>query len=159
MKFGPAIAISAGVLSFSGVAVAALLWCSVPALSDPACGLYQYKAIITEVYDGDSVSADIDLGFHVWIKDEKLRLLGIDAPEVKGDTKVAGLAARDALRARVLGREIILCTVKDGSGNDRREKFGRYLAKIYIGDELINDWMIGAGFAVKYDGGPRGVVK
>lgn len=125
------------------------------AFAEPACGLYEYKARITDVHDGDSVTADVDLGFHTWIHDEKFRLLGIDAPELTGDTKVAGIAARDALRDRILGKELIICTVKDGNGIDKREKFGRYLVKIYVGDELVNDWMIEQGFAVPYDGGTR----
>lgn len=125
------------------------------ALADPSCGLYQYKAKITDVYDGDTVTADVDLGFHTWIHDEKFRLLGIDTPEVTGKDKAQGIVVRDALRERILGRELIICTVK-GSTADKRDKWGRYLVKIYIGDELINDWMIEQGYAVPYDGGPRG---
>jgi micrococcal nuclease len=118
-----------------------------PAAAYPACGLYEYKATITSVHDGDTITADVDLGFHVWINDEKFRLMGIDAPELPG---AAGVAARDALAKRILGREMIICTVKD-----RREKFGRYLVRVYDGDELLNDWMVANGYAVPYDGGKR----
>ncbi|MGE3305035.1 MAG: thermonuclease family protein [Rhizobiaceae bacterium] len=133
----------------------ALIPVPVPAFADPACGLYQYRARITDVCDGDSVTADVDLGFHTWIHDEKFRLLGIDTPEVTGASKAAGIAARDALKERIEGKELIICTVKGANGADKREKFGRYLVKIYVGDELINDWMIAQGHAVPYDGGPR----
>ena len=126
-----------------------------PTGAEPACGLYEYKATITDVHDGDTVTADVDLGFHTWIKDEKFRLLGIDAPEVTGEHKSEGIVARDALAKRVLNRELIICTVKDGRGVDKREKFGRYLVQIYDGDELVNDWMIAKGYAVPYDGGAR----
>lgn len=120
-----------------------------PAFAEPACGLYQYKAKITDVYDGDTVTADVDLGFHTWIRDEKFRLYGIDTPELKGATKQAGLRARDALRKRILGKELIICTIND-KGLDKREKFGRYLVKIYVGDELVNDWLVKEGHAVPY---------
>jgi micrococcal nuclease len=117
----------------------------VAAKAEPACGFYQYKATIVSITDGDTVHADIDLGFNTWRRDEDLRLYGIDAPEMKKETMAAGKAAREALLGRIMGKEVILCTIKD-----RREKYGRYLAKIYIGDELINDWMINQGFAVPY---------
>lgn len=123
---------------------------ALPAAANPACGLYQYRATITEVYDGDTVTADIDLGFNTWRRNEHLRLDGIDSPELRGERKVAGYAARDALAERILGRELVICTIKD-----RQEKFGRYLVKIYDGDELINDWLIKQGHGVPYSGGKR----
>src|SRR5690606_37397428 len=91
------------------------------------CGLYQYRAVITDVYDGDTVTADIDLGFRTWRHGERLRLYGIDAPEMRGADKAAGTAARDALRSMVLGKEVIVCTIEDRTG-----KYGRYLARIFV---------------------------
>ncbi len=66
-------------------------------------GLYVYKADVTEVYDADTITADIDLGFHTWRKDEKLRLYGIDAPEVRGKSRPQGLLSRDWLRGQIQG--------------------------------------------------------
>ncbi len=106
------------------------------------CGFYTYKALITEVYDGDTVTADIDLGFHTWRRDEKLRLYEINAPEMRGNEKQKGIVSRDALRKRILGRQVTICTIKD-----KRGKYGRYLAKIFIGGESINDWLVKNGFA------------
>ncbi len=120
------------------------------ALADPACGFYQYQANIVDVHDGDTVRADIDLGFNIWRHNEPLRLNGIDAPELRGASKDAGILARDALREKVLGKHVTICTIKD-----RQEKYGRYLANIYVDDELINDWMISQGFAKPYFGGKR----
>lgn len=133
----------------------ALIWTGL-AHADPSCGLYQYKAVITDVYDGDTVTADIDLGFHVWRHDEKLRLYGIDTPEIRGPDKELGIAARDALADRIVGKELIICTVKDeASDADAREKYGRYLVKIYDGDVLINDWLVDARHARPYFGEAR----
>ena len=47
--------------------------------------LYFYKANVTSVYDGDTITADIDLGLGVFIKKQKLRLSRIDAPELRGE--------------------------------------------------------------------------
>lgn len=135
------------------ILVASLICVSAPAAADPSCGLYQYNAVITEVYDGDTVTADIDLGFNTWRRDEGLRLAGVDTPELRGvpdEVKARGLAARDALRERILGKHLIICTIKDRQG-----KYGRYLVNIWDGDELVNDWLIEAGHAFAYDGGSR----
>ena len=49
---------------------------------------YLYKATVTEVYDGDTITVDIDLGLNVWLKDQTLRLLGIDTPELRGEERL-----------------------------------------------------------------------
>ncbi|MEL6751407.1 MAG: thermonuclease family protein [Pseudomonadota bacterium] len=109
------------------------------------CGLYAYSAQVTEVYDGDTITADIDLGFNIWRRGEKLRLHGIDAPEMRGEEKLMGKRARDALRRRILYRDVIVCTYKDKTG-----KYGRYLADIYLNGENMNDWLVEEGFADVY---------
>ena len=43
--------------------------------------MYEYKVNIIKVIDGDTVDVDIDLGFGMWIKDERVRIMGIDTPE------------------------------------------------------------------------------
>ena len=81
--------------------------------------LYYYRAKIVSVYDGDTCRADIDLGMGIWVRNEKLRLLRINAPEMRGDEKAAGKVSRDFLRELVLGREVFIQTWKD-----RRGKYG-----------------------------------
>ena len=110
------------------------------------CGFYQYRALITDVYDGDTVTADIDLGFNTWRRGERLRLHGIDAPEVRGEERPKGLRSRDALRRRLLGREVTVCTIKDKTG-----KYGRYLVRIFDGTQPVNAWLVEQGFANVYD--------
>ena len=121
-----------------------------PAAANPACGLYQYKAEIVRVIDGDTVVADVDLGFNTWRRDEHLRLFGIDTPERRKETMDGWRAAKDALAQRIEGRELIICTVKNKRGDEDVGKYGRYLVKIYDGDHLVNDWMIEQGLAVVY---------
>ena len=43
--------------------------------------MYEYKVKIVKIVDGDTVDVDIDLGFGVWLKDERVRIMGIDTPE------------------------------------------------------------------------------
>lgn len=119
---------------------------SVPAVAGPDCGLYEYRAEIVEVYDGDTVTANIDLGFNTWRMGERLRLYGVDTPEVRGAEREQGLVARDALRERILGQEVTICTIQDSTG-----KYGRYLAVIWLGDEDINQWLLNEGYAEPYE--------
>lgn len=109
--------------------------------------LYKYKALIVSVYDGDTVTADIDLGFRTAIREEKLRLNRINAPEIVGPSKPEGTLSRDFLRGLVLNKEVLLKTIKD-----KQEKYGRYLAEIFIENEQgelvnINDLMVKEGHA------------
>jgi endonuclease YncB( thermonuclease family) len=59
--------------------------------------LYNYRAFVTGVYDGDSITVDIDLGFNNWMKNQKVRLYGINTPELRGEERPSGLIARDRL--------------------------------------------------------------
>ena len=103
---------------------------------------YTYKAKIVSVYDGDTVTADIDLGFRVWIRDEKLRLSRINTPEVRGVQRPEGLISRDWLRDMILGKEVIIKTIKDKKG-----KYGRYIVEIYFDGQNINDLLVENGLA------------
>ena len=53
--------------------------------------LYQYKAFVTKVYDGDTITVEIDLGFKTSVKGEKIRLSRINAPELRGSSRENGL--------------------------------------------------------------------
>lgn len=132
----------------------ALFICSFSAnASECPTGLYTYKADITAVYDGDTVTANVDLGFHTWVHGEKLRLFGINAPEMRGKEKVQGKVSRDWLRDKVLNKSILIETIKTKKGNDKKGKYGRYLARLYIENKdgeclSINDELVSMGLAV-----------
>ena len=107
-------------------------------------GMYSYRADIVRLIDGDTVEADIDLGFSVSIR-LKLRLYGIDTPEVRGEERERGLEAKLAL-AELIDQcsPITVQTYKDITG-----KYGRYLATlmgvteggvvINLNDQLVKD--------------------
>lgn len=111
--------------------------------------LYTYRAKVTKVYDGDTITVDIDLGFGIVMKEQTIRLLGIDAPEIRGEDRQKGLSSRSFLADRIpIGSVVIMKTVKD-----RKEKYGRYLATIYYGDTLVNlnEEIIANGHAKVYE--------
>ncbi len=107
--------------------------------------LYFYSAKIKSVYDGDTIRADISLGFGLLIRNQKIRLLNINAPEVRGPLKESGRKSRDYLRSRILNKNVILKTYRDKKG-----KYGRWLAEIYIDNENINDTMVKLGYAESF---------
>lgn len=109
---------------------------------------YYYKAIVVSVYDGDTITVDIDLGFDMWMKNKKLRLFGIDTPEIRGEERPEGLIAKQFVLDRIpVGSKIQVKTEKDGTG-----KYGRYLATIYYSDgNNLNEELISSGNAEVYE--------
>ena len=109
--------------------------------------MYEYKAYVTKVYDGDTITCDIDLGFGILLKKQKLRLAGINTPEVRGDSKEAGKYVRDILSKRIYNTWIIVKTTKDKKG-----KYGRWLATIYSDnmEQSLNEWLVAEGHAIEY---------
>jgi micrococcal nuclease len=103
-----------------------------------------YNATVTGVYDGDTITCEIDLGFSVKTL-QKVRLFGIDTPELRKEEYKDGIIARDKLRELILDKNISLYTIKDKKG-----KYGRYLGIIYKDNVNINRYMIDNGYAVEY---------
>ena len=130
--------------------------------------MYQYQAQIQKVVDGDTYEIDIDLGLKVWARKEKVRLYGVDTPEVYGVKKDSeeyklGKQASDFAKSIIKkGDWSIVETMKDAKG-----KYGRYLAVLYIRVEpemleslenirvvgdfyCLNDILIAKGYAEPY---------
>lgn len=107
--------------------------------------MYEYKAIVISVYDADTITVNIDLGFGIWTFKQKVRLSGIDAPEMRGPERADGIESRDWLREKILDKKIVLKTKKDKTG-----KFGRWIGDVYLPDEEIslNEQMVRNGLAV-----------
>jgi micrococcal nuclease len=107
--------------------------------------MYEYRAFIRKVYDGDTVTADLDLGMYVQLKDQKIRLIGINAPEIRGEQRPQGLISRDALREKISNKWVTIKTYKDKKG-----KYGRWLGEIWIDGENVNEWLLKEGLAEVY---------
>ena len=95
--------------------------------------MHEYKCTILRVVDGDTVDVDIDLGFGVWLRKERVRIHGIDTPESRTrdlTEKKYGLAAKQFVKEILLvGSQQRLLTEKDKTG-----KFGRILGKFLVHD-------------------------
>ena len=109
--------------------------------------------------DGDTTDVDIDLGFGVWLKKQRIRFFGIDTPESRTrdlEEKKYGLAAKKYVTDRMpLGSTQTLVTVKDGKG-----KYGRILGQFKLEDgSILNDNMIAEHHAVAYHGQSKQDVK
>ena len=125
--------------------------------------MYEYKCNVVKVVDGDTVDVDIDLGFGVWLKDERVRMMGIDTPESRTSDKVEklfGLAAKQKLKS-LLGKSPILKTQVSKDGEDMKGKFGRILGDFDVYDADKDAWrpatdvLIETGNAVAYFGGSK----
>ncbi len=118
--------------------------------------MYQYKAIITKVVDGDTVDVDIDLGFEVWLRNQRIRLYGIDTPESRTSDKVekvfGNLAKEKILSFCPVGAKIVLQTKAD----DSRGKYGRILGELIVDDVNVNQYMVDNSYAVEYFGKSKG---
>ena len=126
--------------------------------------MYEYKAIVDRVVDGDTIDCTIDLGFKTW-KKVRVRMEGINTPESRTrdlEEKERGLAAKDRLE-EILEFNNNKCILHvSGLG-----KFGRALANVFV-DSLspiegedgitlinVNKQLIEEGHAVEYHGGKR----
>lgn len=112
--------------------------------------MYQYKAKVLSIYDGDTITVLIQLGFDISFQ-AKLRLYGINTPEIRTrnkEEKLKGIEARNFLAELIENKEVIIETTK-------QEKYGRYLATIFLGRINVNKLLIKKGFAKEYYGEKR----
>lgn len=117
--------------------------------------IYRIKNIL-KVVDGDTIDADIDLGFSISLE-KRIRLAGIDTPESRTTDayeKKLGLEVKEWLKERLnFAKDILIKTELP----DSTEKYGRIIGHLYInGEEVsINNQMIVEGYAWEYDGGTK----
>ena len=121
----------------------------------------EYDVTVIKIVDGDTVDVDINLGFGVWLHDERVRIMGIDTPESRTRDRVEDLFG-EAAKARLKdlmehgGR---LITTEDKDGEDMKGKFGRILGDFYVEHEgvkkRVTDILVEEGHAVAYFGGSK----
>ena len=112
--------------------------------------MYKYNATCVRVVDGDTIDANIDLGFDITIK-KRIRLSGIDAPESRTrdlEEKKLGLASKDRLEEMLEDGKFILESKELG-------KYGRVLGVLHKEGQNLNDLLIKEGYAEEYNGGKR----
>lgn len=101
---------------------------------------------LDEYHDGDTISVTLDLGCKVF-KRERVRLAGINAPELYGTDKAKGQVARQWLAAKLDAATSVAIATSTGAYYD---KYGRYLATVYADGENVNIALIEAGLATVY---------
>mgnify|MGYP000208941346 FL=1 len=120
--------------------------------------MYEYKCKIIKIIDGDTVDIDLDLGFGVWLRDERVRIMGIDTPESRTSDKIEkifGLLAKDRLNSLLGGEAILLSQVTKG-GENMKGKFGRILGNFKtIDGKDVAETLMNEGHAVAYQGGDK----
>ena len=123
--------------------------------------MYEYKSKILRVVDGDTVDVDLDLGFGVWLRDERVRIMGIDTPESRTSDKmekIFGIAAKERLSS-LLGADATLLSQVKSNGENMKGKFGRILGDFEVeknGERrMATDVLIEEGHAVAYFGGSK----
>ena len=122
--------------------------------------MYEYRCKVIKVIDGDTVDVDIDLGFDIMLRDERVRIMGIDTPESRTRDKVEkkfGLASKARLKELIGGKSgPILKTQINKKGEDMRGKFGRILGDFVTEDgRMVTDILVEDGHAVAYFGGSK----
>ena len=119
--------------------------------------MWTYRAKVVRVIDGDTVDVDIDLGFGIWQKNERVRIMGIDTPESRTRDKIEkkfGLAAKAKLKS-LLGPNPVLQTTISKKGEDMKGKFGRVLGDFIVEGKQVTEIMCKTGHAVPYFGGAK----
>jgi micrococcal nuclease len=122
-------------------------------LRDPY--IYRIKQIL-KVVDGDTIDADIDLGFDISLS-KRIRLAAVDTPESRtadANEKKYGLESKEWLKHKVENAKNILIKTELP---DSTEKYGRIIGHLFINDQetSLNNQMITEGYAWNYDGGTK----
>jgi micrococcal nuclease len=112
--------------------------------------MYTYSVKVTKIVDGDTVDVDIDLGFGMSYRKQRVRMMGIDTPESRTrnlEEKFYGKASKAHLVEKLKDQKVKLVSHDKG-------KFGRILGELFIGDNpvSVNQQMIDEFHAVPYFG-------
>ena len=121
---------------------------------------YNYNIEIIRVIDGDSLVADVDLGLGVWLRDQYIRLWGIECPPTRtrnDEIKDLGYDSKEYLEGMISQTEGIYSIKSYGRG-----KYGRIIATVFQGlacDENMRwnicEEMLKSGHAVPYESGKK----
>lgn len=100
---------------------------------------YEYNCVIRRVVDGDTVDVDIDLGFGVWLNNQRIRLCGVDAPETRTRDlveKLFGYHTTEFVESTlpVNSRQLLISREFQG-------KYGRILGDFLVYDSRTDSYM------------------
>lgn len=108
--------------------------------------MFEYRAQVLKITDGDTVVLSVDLGFHTH-RVEPFRVLGINTPEIRGDERPLGLQAKREVGVLLpYGSKVKIRT-------EKQDKYGRYLCSIELHDGTdLATHLLEGGWALPYDG-------
>lgn len=115
-------------------------------IATPFTPNYTYRATVVRWVDGDTVWLTVDVGFRITTTND-FRSYGINTPE-RGQLGYEEATARCNELAPA-GSDVFITTYKNP------DKYGRWLAKVFVGEININQTLINEGLAVSYFGGTR----
>lgn len=120
--------------------------------------MYEYNCVVTRVVDGDTVDVDIDLGFDVILREQRIRLANIDAPEVRTrdlNEKEYGLYVKEVVTNFInRGPAKFVSTEYNPTG-----KYGRIIGDIIVDGESLCQYLINNHCATLYENGDRNKIK
>ena len=119
----------------------------------------KYQLALNRVVDGDTIDADIILGFGVVLQNRRIRLAGVDTPEVRtrdDEEKEFGLRAKAFVVNWCASERELLLVIK----GDEYDKFGRILGDVQdvSGNSLVKD-LISSYHGVAYEGQSKDDIK
>lgn len=127
--------------------------------------MYTYRCKVIKIVDGDTVDVDIDLGFGVWLSNQRIRFDGIDAPESRtsdAEEKIFGNLAKEFVY-RMLPLDSYQTLVS--KEYNATGKYGRIIGDFLVydlktdGERKLTEIMIREHHAVAYNGGDRDLLE
>jgi len=118
--------------------------------------MYTYNCIIRRVVDGDTIDVDIDLGFDTWLHNQRVRLHGIDAPEIRTRDlreKYYGELATQFVEGHLTVGDRCVLVSREFNPTDA---FGRVLGDFVVGEgRTITDLLLESHHAVHWNANNR----
>ena len=103
--------------------------------------MYEYKAVVEKVIDGDTIDVMIDLGFYVF-KTERVRLARINCPEL---STPEGQTSKQFVIDYLSQKNVIIKTQKN-----IYDKYGRWIADVFVANECLNDVLLQKNLAAPW---------
>jgi len=122
--------------------------------------MYEYRGNLIKIIDGDTIDVDLELGFDVILKKQRIRLYGINTPESRTrdlEEKKYGLAAKARLRELLEAADSLI--IKTAIDKKARGKYGRILGTVFADETNVNDVLVSEGHAIAYYGGKKNTNK
>ncbi len=111
-----------------------------------AIEMYQYEARIEKIIDGDTIEFTLDLGFHVYFR-EQMRLADYAAPEIKGLERELGIVAKQKLEELLPLNKVFRINSK------KTDKYGRWLADVeWTENQSLSRFLINQGYGLPWNG-------